>query len=107
NVSQFGELFSAIDKKQRIFQRRDHVTAPLQFPAFTPSGRDGPVAADQRRSHGVMASNLRLAVESRVIERFAPAHVVVNREGDVLHYSTRTGKDLDTAAGLPNRQPVT
>ena len=38
------------------------------------------------------------------MERFAPAHVVVNRDGDILHYSPRTGKYLEPAAGLPNRQ---
>src|SRR5262245_58646843 len=106
NVSQFGDLFSPLDKKQRIFQRRDHVTAPLHFPAFTPAGREIPTGGDVRRPQGVMASNLRHSVETRVLERFAPAHVVINREGDVLHYSARTGKYLEAAAGLPNRQLV-
>lgn len=39
-----------------------------------------------------------------MLERFAPAHVIVNRDGDILHYSQRTGKYLEPAAGLPNRQ---
>lgn len=38
------------------------------------------------------------------MDKFAPAHVVVNAEGDVLHYSSRTGKYLEAAAGSPNRQ---
>jgi two-component system, chemotaxis family, CheB/CheR fusion protein len=37
------------------------------------------------------------------MERFVPAHVVVNREGEVVHYSTRTGKYLEAAAGAPSR----
>ncbi len=41
-----------------------------------------------------------------MIERFAPAHVVVNRDGDILHYSARTGKYLEPAVGLPNRQLI-
>jgi two-component system, chemotaxis family, CheB/CheR fusion protein len=106
NVSQFTDLFTPVEKKQRIFQRRDHVTSPLQFPAFMPTGRHPPSAADMRRSPGAMASNLRQAVEMRVLERFAPAHVVINREGDVLHYSARTGKYLEPAPGQPNRQLI-
>jgi two-component system, chemotaxis family, CheB/CheR fusion protein len=106
NVSQFSDLFSPVDKKQRIFQRRDQVTSPLQFAAFTPSGREIPSAADMRRMSGAMAGNLRHAVESRVVERFAPAHVVVNREGDIVHYSPRTGKYLEPAPGVPNKQLV-
>ena len=42
-------------------------------------------------------------LESRILERLAPAHVVVNREGDIVHYSTRTGKFLEAAPGMPNR----
>jgi two-component system, chemotaxis family, CheB/CheR fusion protein len=108
NVSQFTDLFTSVEKKQRIFQRRDHVSSPLQFPAFTPSGRRShpPSAAEMRRSPGAMASNLRQSVESRVLERFAPAHVVINREGDILHYSSHTGKYLEPAPGLPSRQLI-
>ncbi len=39
-----------------------------------------------------------------VLEQFAPAHVVVNRDGDVVHFSTRTGKYLESAPGAPTRQ---
>jgi two-component system CheB/CheR fusion protein len=49
---------------------------------------------------------LRQSVERQIIERFAPAHVVVNRAGDIVHYSTRTGKYLENAAGAPTRQVV-
>jgi two-component system CheB/CheR fusion protein len=108
NVSQFTDLFAPVEKKQRIFQRRDHVSSPLQFPVLSPSGRRShtPSAADMRRAPGAMASNLRQSVETRVLERFAPAHVVINREGDILHYSPRTGKYLEPAPGLPNRQLI-
>jgi two-component system, chemotaxis family, CheB/CheR fusion protein len=106
NVSQFSDLFSAIEKKQRIFQRRDHVSSPLVFPSFTPKGRQTPSAGEMRRAPSAMATNLRHAVEARVLDRFAPAHVVINREGDILHYSPRTGKYLEPAPGLPNRQLI-
>ncbi|HET7847975.1 MAG TPA: CheR family methyltransferase [Pseudolabrys sp.] len=106
NVSQFSDLFTAVEKKQRIFQRRDHVTSPMQFPSFTPMGRTAPASGEMRRSPGGMAANLRHTVETRVLERFAPAHVVVTREGDIIHYSSRTGKYLEPAAGLPNRQLI-
>ncbi len=49
------------------------------------------------------AAALRRSIENRVIERFAPAHVVVNAEGDIVHFSPRTGKYLEPATGLPNR----
>src|SRR5262249_33609389 len=61
-------------------------------------------ARELRQEPASAAANLRRTVESRVVERFAPAHVVVNTEGDILHFSPRTGKYLEPATGLPNRQ---
>jgi two-component system CheB/CheR fusion protein len=106
NVSQHADLFAPVDKKYRIFQRREQVASPLQFPLFTPTGRTLPTSGEMQHDNGAIGTNLRRIVESRVMERFAPAHVVVNREGDILHYSLRTGKYLEPAAGLPNRQLI-
>ena len=105
NVTSAADLFVPLDKKHRIFQRRDHVVAPLQLPAFTGHGRTV-TGAPANREPSAIAVTVRRAIESRVMERYAPAHVVVNRDGDILHYSPRTGKYLEPAPGLPNRQLV-
>ncbi|MBB4182565.1 PAS domain-containing protein, partial [Rhizobium sp. BK109] len=47
---------------------------------------------------------MRQTVESQVLEGFAPAHVVVNGDGDVLYSSGRTGKFLEVPQGAPSRQ---
>lgn len=110
NVSQFNELFTAIDKKQRIFRSRDDVTAPVRVPLVL-SGlgqlpHSNPRDANGRRILlGGMA--LRQAAEEQVLERFAPAYVVVNRDGDVVYFSARTGKYVEPATGVPNRQLLT
>src|SRR5207237_2941948 len=49
---------------------------------------------------------LRHVGESRVIEQFAPAHLVVTRDGEIVHFSTRTGKYLENAPGAPSRNAV-
>ena len=41
-----------------------------------------------------------------MLERFAPAHVVVNLDGDVVHYSARTGNYLEAAAGPAEPAPA-
>src|SRR5262249_46656011 len=38
NIGHHSELFQRIDRKPRLFQRRDHVTVPLHFPLFGPRG---------------------------------------------------------------------
>src|SRR5262249_36823670 len=107
NVGQHTDLFMPVDKKQRIFQRRDQIATPLQIPAFSPHvGRSAAALTGQRRETLGGAVNLRRAVDTLVMERFAPAHVVVNRDGDIVHYSPRTGKYLEPAVGLPDRQLI-
>jgi two-component system CheB/CheR fusion protein len=105
NVSQHQDLFAPVDKSQRIFRARDagHARVPV------------PMALGQRRpfatpapanSPSVHASGLRQSVEAQVMERFAPPHVVVNVDGDVVYYSARTGKYLEPAPGAPSRSVV-
>jgi two-component system, chemotaxis family, CheB/CheR fusion protein len=103
NVTQHADLFAPLDKKQRIFQRRDHPVSPLRFPFAVPHLRAFPTGREVRDEPATAAANLRRTVENRVVERFAPAHVVVNQEGDIIHFSPRTGKYLEPATGLPNR----
>jgi two-component system CheB/CheR fusion protein len=109
NLGPFAELFTPVDKKHRLFRSRGDAAsvarAPLaisglRMPAFVtpehPAGR--------RQLAGIA---LRQATEAQVLERFAPAHVVVNRDGDVTYFSSRTGKYLEATAGAPTRQLLT
>jgi two-component system CheB/CheR fusion protein len=105
NVSQHTDLFSPVDRKTRLFQRRDTIAAPLQFRLFAPIDRSSRPAGESRNDIGT-AANLRRAVDARVLDHYVTPHVVINREGDVLHYSARTGKYLEAAPGLPNRQLI-
>ena len=73
NIGQFGDLFAPVEKKQRIFRRRSD-EAVGRSPAADVSGlrpghAAGAGAAPGRRCGGIA---LRQAVESQVLERFAP-----------------------------------
>lgn len=103
NISQRSDLFSPLDKKNRIFQRRDQIVPSVMIPMPSHGHSTVPLT---RTNAGAMAATYRRAAEARVLEHFAPAHVVINRDGDVLHYSARTGKYLEPAPGQPNRQIV-
>jgi two-component system CheB/CheR fusion protein len=104
NISRHGDLFTPLDKKQRIFQRREHAVASLNLAAGVSSVRRALTGINARREPASVQANLRRVVDAWVIDRFAPAHVVVDREGDIIHYSPRTGKYLEPATGLPSRQ---
>ncbi|SAK81483.1 chemotaxis protein [Caballeronia glebae] len=106
NVSQFDELFTPVDKKHRIFRRRDDVSPQLRVPATLASARIGQMALHTTSRPPASATALRHMVDAHMLERFAPPHVLVTREGEVVYYSGRTGKYLEAAPGVPSRQLV-
>lgn len=103
NVSQFPEMFVTVDKKARIFRNRENsgVGPRLHLPfSAQPLG----TARNLPERTQPNAASLRDMVQAQVLDRHAPAHVVVTREGHIVHYSARTGKYLEPAAGSPSRQ---
>ena len=106
NVSQSRELFTPLDKKHRIFAKREDVAATLRLPLIIRDLRPSTRGTAPRRSLSGGAS-LRQSVQDQVLDRFSPPHVVVSRDGDVVYFSARTGKFLEAPVGLPNRQFLT
>lgn len=106
SVGQHGDLFATVDKKQRIFQAREHATP--RPPVLIGNGFTAALPAGRRGSKNDGASHsLRQAIEAQVLERFAPPHVLVNGDGDIVYYSARTGKYLEAPQGAPSRQLLT
>src|SRR5262249_23149009 len=101
NLTQHGDLFSSVDKKNRVSQRREDGAHMPQLPTLF--RRHGIAGASPAESKGTPGRSLRQAIEVRVLERYAPAHVVVTREGDVINYSAGTGKYLEPPPGRPSR----
>ncbi|MBC7285494.1 CheR family methyltransferase, partial [Hoeflea sp.] len=103
-VSRHGELFAPLDKQHRIFQSRDHGgRRRLPIPVDLAPARS--LREDtQRGFYAVHGHQLRQRVEMQVLERHAPAHVVVSHDGEILHFSGNTGRYLEMPCGAPNRQ---
>lgn len=104
NVSQYDDLFVPLDKKHRIFRSRENSSRTVRLPhllgGFKPV-QHGDLPRPAFRPSGMA---LRNTIEAQVLERFAPAHVVANRDGEIIHYSGKTGKYLEPPMGAPNRQ---
>ncbi len=100
NVSQFDDLFAPIEKKHRIFRRRSDV-APRRSGCRSccTALQPGQVTDLTPRRPPLGGVLLRQAVDEQVLERFAPPHVVVNRDGDVVYYSNTDRKISGSAGG--------
>jgi two-component system, chemotaxis family, CheB/CheR fusion protein len=107
NVSQFGDLFAPIDKRHRIFRRRSDVSSGIRLPLMLQGLGPDQSSKPATRRTPLVGMALRQAVDEQVLGRFSPPHVVVNQDGDVVFYSSRTGKYLEAPGGAPTRQLLT
>ena len=101
-VARHEQLFEPLDKAHRIFQRRATATPPLRL--VSPVVRDARLSTS-RSGGGDVPDNVRLVDQAQgfVLDRFAPPFVIADRDGNVVHYSSGTGRFLEAAAGAPNR----
>jgi two-component system, chemotaxis family, CheB/CheR fusion protein len=103
SVSRHADLFSAVDKKQGVYQRRSAMNTNVRIPAwFAKNSGHAQEAATEINVR--KDQRLWRQIEARVMESFAPAHIVVATEGDIVYYSSRTGKYLEPQMGSPSRQ---
>jgi two-component system CheB/CheR fusion protein len=100
NVTKHAKLFAPLDRKNRVFKRLETSTRILpEFPLASGPRRlgDAHLATAPWRRSSVAGVGRRAEL---VAERYAPAYVVVDEQGDVLHFSGRTGRYLEPAAGV-------
>lgn len=92
-------LFSVFDKTNKIFKRRPQ--AVKQLPDFPLVSRQHQGRKQPGRAAAQSSSAQELA-ERLLVERYSPAYVIVNPQGEVVHASIRTGKYLELPDGPPN-----
>jgi two-component system, chemotaxis family, CheB/CheR fusion protein len=103
-VGEFGDLFVALDRKLKLYQRKEDLHG-IQRRAL---GRFVPpmTAADMAfsRSAAKTADTGKLSVrdltEKTLLEQVAPAAALVNGQGDILYLHGRTGLFLEPTPGV-------
>src|SRR5499427_3457322 len=107
NVSRHSELFTSLDRKNRIFRRRDLVARPpLPLQQFLPQMRREAAGPEENQSGLLQRSDTLRRAANTIVEHFAPTFVIVDETGQTLYFSSGTGKYLQPAAGPPNRDIV-
>jgi two-component system CheB/CheR fusion protein len=94
-----AEFFAPKGGKTRIYRRLDAGATPVEFPA---SFHVRPSTADPAAGKAVPLPNLQTQAAQLLLERYSPAAVLTNAQGDILYVSGRTGKYLEPAAGKAN-----
>ncbi len=94
-------LFTPVPGKTRLYRRGAALVplATMPFPASRPGDRKGvPVPMTAPKP----VPDLQSLADQVLLQRFSPAAVLVNGDGDILFISGRTGKYLEPAAGKAN-----
>lgn len=102
----FADLLAPLGGKSRIYRRLESAprVRPVEFPSSFSralSDRMSAISAELPAETGAVPSIQSLA-EGVILRRHAPAAVLVNRKGDILYISGRTGAYLEPAAGKAN-----
>jgi len=102
-IGSHNGLFSALDKKWKIFKRSPGVYRPASGHSLVASlafpERTGALTGSSRpeaESPGEM-------VERLLMDRYSPPCVIVNENYEVVHISSRTGRFLEMPLGEPTR----
>lgn len=100
-IGGFADRFSVVSSKARIYQRREPVQQPdaVEFP--TSFARPSLEASETRKAPKPPLS-LQSHADQLILQRYAPAAVLVGEKGDILYVSGRTGRFLEPAAGKAN-----
>lgn len=98
------DLFTALDNKAKIFQRKEtdlvHAEA-VEFPIFhQPHKRaNGVSPARERAGKDISMADI---AQNFLMEGYTPPAVLVNDQGDILYINGRTGKYLEPSPGKAN-----
>ena len=102
NITRHQKLFTPVDRRNRVFRRLESATRVIpDFPLSPRVRTPDPVAAPTSAVSQVARLSAAVTRQAEAIaERYAPAYVVVDVQGDVLHFSGRTGRFLEPVAGI-------
>ena len=92
------ELFTVIDKKLKLY-KRSNTTMEIEMMDFHCSLSPEKKRTQEDISPVKAAVNIQTFAEQLLLQRFAPASVIINQEGDILNFIGRTGKYLEHATG--------
>ncbi len=101
NESSQNKLFSVIDAKLK-FYKRSAGTSNTELLDFPGSYKNTSEKSGESIKTVKATDNIQHLADQLLLQRFAPASVLINTEGDILYITGRTGKYLEPAAGKAN-----
>ena len=97
-------LFPPLSSKSRLYRRSPHgaLFGAVDFPIYRRNSARAPAPELPMSHQPPPPVNVQTLADQLLLQKFAPAAVLVNEVGDVLYISGHTGQYLEPAAGKAN-----
>lgn len=108
SVGRLGHLFKPLESRLRLFQRQDRPDGGgphfllNSYPPLSRKAKERDVKKPESSPSTQSTDNLQTAADQVLLQVYAPAAVVLNRDADIVYISGRTGKYIEPAAGKVN-----
>ena len=101
-IGGYTDLFFALDSRWKIYKRLNSVVSPAFNIAHYSSVFPDRSASFTRTLDPQADSTIEKVTQRALLERYAPAAVIINRAGDIIYINGRTGKYLEPPQGKAN-----
>jgi two-component system CheB/CheR fusion protein len=101
SIAGFNEAFENVDKKNKLFRRKDtRAETPAEFSAL-PAAVNLPRPPDTKAISGRETAVVVQSAEQVLLANLAPPSVLINERGDIAYFHGRTGRFLEPPSGEP------
>ena len=97
-IGTFSNLFTLLDKKNKVYLRNDAYSRPEIDYTLTPHAEESEVRT-AKATREVSHFDLQKKAEEILIGQYSPPGLIVNARMDVLHFLGKTGPYLEPASG--------
>lgn len=98
-----GNLFSVVNKRERIYRAEASTHAPTRAPNLPLSVSPPPAGLVARTEATRERQKISFGeLHQKLLEQYAPPSVIINADYDIVHLSDRAGRFLQFAGGAPS-----
>jgi len=101
-VGEFGDLFATLERKQKIYQRKEDLLGARRVGRFLPpmTAIDAALPREAGKTAAGKKLPLRELTEQALLQQVVQAGALVNAGGDIFYLHGRTGMYLEPAPGV-------
>jgi two-component system CheB/CheR fusion protein len=94
-IGEFGNLFSLIDSKWKLFRRKSSLRPAVEFPSPVVKEATEP----KKESRTVAERDIIDVAEKWLLDEYIPPSVIINEKYEIIHFRGRTGPYLEHPTG--------